>query len=136
MADDLTTLSDKITATEKELEAVKGKISVVERGDDDLAKAHGYSTRIAALESLRAEKIALQNEKVALQNEKVELLKKENLLRQQQQHQSGAGTSMLSVRQEDVILPGQRSCCIHQQTLQLLECVSSHATLHSCGLCC
>jgi hypothetical protein len=135
MADDLTTLSDKITATEKELEAVKGKISVVERGDDDLAKAHGYSTRIAALESLRAEKVALQNEKVALQNEKVELLKKENLLRQQQQ-QSGAGTSMLPVRQEDVILPGQRSCCIHRQTLQLLECVLSHATLHSCGLCC
>jgi hypothetical protein len=102
MADDLTTLSDKITATEKELEAVKGKISVVERGDDDLAKALGYSTRIAALESLRAEK--------------VELLKKENLLRQQQQ-QSGAGTSMLPVRQEVMMFPGQWSCFMHQQTL-------------------
>jgi hypothetical protein len=129
MADDPTTLSVKITATEKELEATKGNISVIEGGGDDLAREHGYSTRITALESLRAEKIALQNEKV-------ELLKKENLLRQQQQQQSGAGMSMLPVRQEDVILPGQRSCCLHQQTLQFSECVLSHATLHSCGLCC
>jgi hypothetical protein len=110
MADDPTTLSAKITATEKELEAVKGKISVIEGGGDDLAKEHGYSTRITALESLRAEKIALRNEKV-------ELLKKENLLRQQQQQQSGTGTSMLPVRQEAVMFPRQRSCCIHQQTL-------------------
>jgi hypothetical protein len=43
---------------------------------------------------------------------------------------------MLLVREEDVILPGQRSCCIHEQTLQSAEWVLSHATLHSCGWCC
>jgi hypothetical protein len=94
MADELTPLSAKISATEQELQALKGNISVIERGGDDLAKEHGYSTRIAALENLRAEK--------------VELLKKENLLRQQQQQQqqqqSGAGTSMLPVRSGLVLM--------------------------------
>jgi hypothetical protein len=93
-----------IKATKEELQAVKGKIDDIEGGDDDLAKQHGYSTRNAALESLRAGEQCLRAEKV-------ELRKKENLLLQQQQ-QSGAGTSMLPLRQEAVLIPCQRSCCM------------------------
>ena len=101
MADDLTSLTAKIVAIEVEVQVVKDKIGAIEaKDDDDLAKQHGYSTRIAALTSLRDEKVSLQNEKVSLQNEKVELLKKENFLLQQQQQQSGTGALMLPVRQE------------------------------------
>jgi hypothetical protein len=88
MADELTTLLTKITATETELQAVKGKISVIEGGGDDLAKEHGYSTRIAALENLRTEKVALINKEVELRKD----------LRSAKEQQSGAGTSMVPVR--------------------------------------
>jgi hypothetical protein len=149
MADDLATLSTKINTTEEKIEKLERHIANNDFAGtpfDDRAEAK------AALKDLRAKEAALQNEKVALQNKKVELLKKENLLLKvalqnekvellkkenlllQQQQQSGAGTSMLPMRQEDVISPSQKSCCIHEQTWWRLENALLHATLHSCGL--
>jgi hypothetical protein len=123
-----------IKATKEELQAVKRKIGGIEGGDDDLAKEHGYSTRSAALESLRAKEAALQNKEVALQNKEVELLKRGNLLLQQQQ-QSGAGTSMLPVRLALVIFLFQRSCCMLANPVAFRVCLVACAfDPHSCGL--
>jgi hypothetical protein len=81
------------------VEAKLAKLETAISTDDDAAtKALGYgdlNQAKAALPRLEERLNLLQNEKVALLNEKVELLKKENLLLQQQQQQSGAGKSML-----------------------------------------
>jgi hypothetical protein len=106
-------LTNDIKATKEELQAVKRKIGIIEGGGDGLAKEHGYSTRITALESLRAEKVELDKRLTTYEIRFTALT--------QQQQQSGAGTSMLPVRQELVMFPCQSSCCIHQQTLQLSE---------------
>jgi hypothetical protein len=128
MADDPTALSAKIAATDKELEAVKGKISVIEGGGDDLAKEHGYSTRITALESLRVEKVELDKRLTTYEIRLTALT--------QQQQQSGAGTSMLPVRQEFVVFRCQSSCCMHQQILQLWKCVLFFHALSAAACCC
>jgi hypothetical protein len=86
MADELATLSAKITATEEELQEVKADIKAIRTGDDATVKALDFDSRDEGLKHLRAKEIALQNEQVELQ-------KKENLLIEKQQ--SGAGTSML-----------------------------------------
>jgi acyl-CoA synthetase (AMP-forming)/AMP-acid ligase II len=104
MGDELTTLADKIKKTEEELLEVKADIKAIRTGDDAAVKALDFGSRDEGLKHLRAKEIALQNEKVELQ-------KKENLLIEQQQ--SGAGTSMVPVRQGAVMFPCQRSCCIH-----------------------
>jgi CHASE3 domain sensor protein len=107
MGDELATLADKIKKTEEKVEKLEDHIDTIRTGDDAAAEALVKKLRFkdgdTALEDLRAEKARLENEKV-------ELLKKENLLRQQQhQQQSGVGTSMLPVRHEAVMFLCQRS---------------------------
>jgi hypothetical protein len=95
MGDELATLATKIQTTEEKIEKLERHIvnnDFAGTPYDDRAEAK------AALKALTAEKAALQNKEVALQNEKVELIRKENLLLQQQQ--SGAGTSMPPVLHE------------------------------------
>jgi prefoldin subunit 5 len=98
MADELATLASKIKKIEEKVETLEDHIDTIRSGEDAAVEALVKKLRFKdgdeALDSLRAEKVALQNEKVALQNKEVELLKKENLLLQQQQ-QASAGTSML-----------------------------------------
>jgi CHASE3 domain sensor protein len=111
MGDELTTLVDKIKKVEEKVEKLEHHIDTIRRGDDAAVEALVKKLRFKdgdeALDSLRAEKVALQNEKV-------ELLKEKNLVRQQQQQQqqAGAGTSMLPVRLALVIFLLQRSCCM------------------------
>jgi uncharacterized protein YdcH (DUF465 family) len=92
MADALATLASKIMKIEEKVETLEDHIDTIRTSEDAVVEALVKKLRFKdgdeALDSLRAEKVALQNEKV-------ELLKKENLLRQQQQLQNGAGTSML-----------------------------------------
>jgi hypothetical protein len=63
-----------------------------------------------------------------LQDKEVELLKTKNFLLQQQQ--SGAGMSMLPVRQEVVMFPYQRSRCM------LANIAAFRLRLGLCWLCC
>jgi chromosome segregation ATPase len=92
MADELATLASKIKKIEEKVETLEDHIDTIRTGEDAaveaLVKMLRFKDGDEALDSLRAEKVALQNEKV-------ELLKEKNLLRQQQQLQNGAGTSML-----------------------------------------
>jgi hypothetical protein len=137
MGDELTTVADKIKKIEEKVEKLEQHINTITTGEDAAVEALVKKLRFRhgdeALDSLRADKSVLQSEKAALQSEKVELLKKENLLLQQQQ--SGAGTSMLPVLQEFVVFPCQISRCIHQQVLQLSEVrVCCVGVLHSYGL--
>jgi chromosome segregation ATPase len=130
MGDELATVAIKILNIEDKIEKLEHEIANLNKrlDENDFTGTVRYSSQEkveAALKDLKAGKAALQNEKAALQNEKaalqhkevalqnkeVELLKKENLLLQQQQ-QSGAGASMLPLRQEAVLIPCQRSCCM------------------------
>jgi septal ring factor EnvC (AmiA/AmiB activator) len=133
-ANDMADVSTDITYTKTELHDVKQEIAKLNKrlDENDFTERGRYSSQEkveAVLQDLRGKETQLNNQLQTLYDTR-------KIALAQQQQQSGAGTSMLPVRQEDVILPGQTSCCIHQQTLQLSECVLSHATLHSCGLCC
>jgi predicted nuclease with TOPRIM domain len=99
MADELAMqkLADNITSTEEELEEVKDVIKTIRTGERSQARTH--------LQRLETEKEQLRA--LLLQYEI-------RLNAQQQQQQSGAGTSMLPVRQEAAC---QMSCCIHLQSL-------------------
>jgi predicted nucleic acid-binding Zn-ribbon protein len=129
MADDL---AIDIRDTKERIKKLEQHIDTIRTGSDAAVKALGYGSRAVAdatLNDLTAEK--------AQKNEQLQTLYDTRRAAQtQQQQQSGAGTSMQPVRQELVIFPCQSSYCMHQQTLQFSECVLSHATLHSCGLCC
>jgi hypothetical protein len=94
MPDDLAT---DIRDTKKKIEKLEEDIENLRTGGDDLAKEHGYSTRITALESLRAEKLELDKRLTTYEKQKLAAL----TLQQQQ----SAGTSMLPVRQDLVRLP-------------------------------
>jgi hypothetical protein len=122
MSADLATLASKIDKAEKEVQELK---DAIRKGDDAALKALGFTTRDKAADA------------VARLEERLNTYEKQKLavLTQQQQQQSGAGTSMLPVRQEYVMLPGQRSCCIHQQTLQLWECVLLFHALSAAACC-
>jgi hypothetical protein len=96
MGDELATLADKISKIEQKIEKLEQHIA-----NNDFA-CTPYDDRAEA--------------KAALKDlTKLLILDKEEKARLQQQ--SGAGTSMLPVRQEDVIFSSQKSCCIHEQTL-------------------
>ena len=95
MADELATLATKITGTEEELQEVKTEIKTIRTGDAAAIKALGYGSRAAADAALPR----LQTEKEQL-NERLNTYEKQKLTAlTQQQQQSGAGTSMLPVRQ-------------------------------------
>eukprot|EP00953_Heterococcus_sp_UTEX-ZZ885_P004934 3142-Heterococcus_DN1.PRE.1 len=79
----------KISKTEKEVQELE---DAIKKGDVAALQALGYDSREEAKAAL-----------VRLEERSNELLKKENLLRQEQQQQSGAGTSMLPVRREAVL---------------------------------
>jgi hypothetical protein len=120
MGDELVTLADKIKKTEEKIEKLEKHIDTIRTGDDDAVQALVKQLRFKdddeALESLRAKEAEL--------NERLNTYEKQKLATlTQQQQQSSAGTSMLPVRQELVMCPGQRSCLVHQQALQLSECV-------------
>jgi hypothetical protein len=132
MGDELAALATKIQTAEEKIEKLERHIvnnDFAGTPYDDRAEAK------AALKALTAEKAALQNEKAALQNEKVELLKKENLLLQQQQ-QSGAGTSMLPVRLALVIFLLQRSCCMLANLVAFRVCLFACASARTAVACC
>jgi hypothetical protein len=126
MADELTSLSAKITATEKELEDVKDAIKTITTGVDAaveaLVKKLRFKDSDEALQSLRAEKARLEERSN-------ELLKTKNLLLQQQQ-QSGAGTSMLPVRPALVIFLVQRSYCMLANIVAFRVRVGLHALMN------
>jgi hypothetical protein len=125
MGDESATLAIKIQTTEEKIEKLERHVvnnDFAGTPYDDRAEAKAALKALTAEKvALQNEKVALQNEKVALQNEKVELLKKENLLLQQQQ-QTGAGTSMLPVRLALVIFLLQRSCCMLANLVAFREC--------------
>jgi predicted RNase H-like nuclease (RuvC/YqgF family) len=147
MADELANLATKIINTEDKIEKLEHEITNLNKrlDENDFTGTVRYSSQEkveAALKDLTAkevalqnEKVALQNEKVALQNEKVELLKKENLLLQQQQ-QSGAGTSMLPVRLALVIFLLQRSCCMLANLVAFRVCLFACASARTAVACC
>jgi hypothetical protein len=107
MADDLAT---DIRDTKVELQEVKAAIKTITTGDDAAVEALVKKLRFkdcdAALEDLRPKEARL---------EKLLILDKEEKARLQQQ--SGAGTSMLPVRQDVVMFPCRRLCCMPQQSL-------------------
>jgi chromosome segregation ATPase len=114
MADDLAT---DISKTKERIEELEDCIDTIRRGNDAAVSALGYGSRDEA----KADLPALTAEKAQL-NERLNTYEKQKLaILTQQQQQSGAGTSMLPVRQEVVMFPCQSSCCMHQQTLQLSE---------------
>jgi predicted RNase H-like nuclease (RuvC/YqgF family) len=80
-------LESDIKKTKEKIEKLETEIDTIRKGDDDTAKEQGYSTRIAALEALRAKEIELLKVLAAYENQKLTL----------QQQQSGAGASMLLV---------------------------------------
>jgi hypothetical protein len=93
-----------------ELAKLADKIKTILSGDDDavktLVKKLLYKDGDVALKALMGTEERL---------EKLLMLYIEDKARLQQQ--SIAGMSMLPVRQEAVVFPWQKSCCIHQQTL-------------------
>jgi hypothetical protein len=153
MGDELATLAIKILNIQDKIEKLEHEITNLNKriDENDFTGTVRYSSQEkveAALKDLTAEKAALQNEKAALQNEKaalqnekaalqnekVELLKRENILLQQQQ-QSVAGTSMLPVRLALVIFLFQRSCCMLANPVAFRVCLVACAfDPHSCGL--
>jgi hypothetical protein len=112
MGDELATLATKIQTAEEKIEKLEQHIV-----NNDFAGTP-YDDRAEAKAALKA----LTAEKAALQNKEVELLKKENLLLQQQQ-QSGAGMSMLPARPALVIFLPQRSCCMLANLVAFRVCL-------------
>jgi uncharacterized protein (UPF0335 family) len=119
MADEVATLATTIKTKEEKVERLEERIDTIRTGADAAVMALGYGSRDEA----KAHLVRLETEKEQLNDQLKTLYDTRKIALTQQQQQSGVGTSMLPVRPEDVIFPGQRSCCIHQQTLQLSECV-------------
>jgi hypothetical protein len=125
MADELAQLANAIKENEEERKEVRAAIKIIRRGDDAAVKALGYGSRDEAREHL-----APLEAKEARLDGQLKSLYDTRLAAQQQQ--SGAGTSMLPVRQELVMFPCQSSCRMHQHTLQLSECVSVCERFQTC----
>ena len=134
MADELANLAIKIVNTEDKIEKLEHEITNLNKrlDENDFTGTVRYSSQ----EKVEAALKDLTAKEAALQNEKVELLKKENILLQQQlQQQSGAGTSMLPVRLALVIFLFQRSCCMLANPVAFRVCLVACAfDPHSCGL--
>jgi DNA repair exonuclease SbcCD ATPase subunit len=95
-------LDDKINTVEEKLKNVETEIDNLNKrlkADEFVPDQHYPSVEKlqSKIERLEAKEVALQNEKVALQNKEVELLREKNIHLEQQQ-QSGAGTSMLCIK--------------------------------------
>jgi hypothetical protein len=101
MADELPTLATTIKTIEEKIEKLEQHIV-----KNDFAGTP-YDDRAEAKAALTQLNNQLQT---LYDTRKIALTK-------QQQQQSGAGTSMLPVRQELVMFRCQSSCCMHQQTL-------------------
>jgi hypothetical protein len=114
MGDELDALISRINTTEDEVDEVKAAIKTITTGEDAdveaLIKKLEFDSRKEAMKALRAKEERLEKLLLRYLDERARL-----------QQQSGAGTSMLPVRQELVMFPCQSSCCMHQHTLQLLE---------------
>jgi uncharacterized protein (UPF0335 family) len=88
-------LERKIAETEQELREVKQEIKDLNKRLN--ADMFTPDQHYPSVEKVQSKIERLEHEKVALQNEKVELLREKNIHLEQQQ-QSGAGTSMLCVK--------------------------------------
>jgi hypothetical protein len=104
----LARLADSIKENEDELKKVRAAIETIRTSDD---AAVDVLVKQLDCDSLEEARKGLKAKEERIEKLLILYLDKEEKARLQQQ--SGAGTSMLPARQEDVILPGQRSCCIH-----------------------
>jgi hypothetical protein len=104
MGDELATLADKIKKTEEKVEKLEEHIDTIRTGDDAAVEALGYGSRVEAKAALPRLEIKEADFRRLL------ILDKEEKARLQQQ--SGAGTSMLPVRQELALCTAQGSCCL------------------------
>jgi DNA repair exonuclease SbcCD ATPase subunit len=114
MGDELATLAEKIKKTEVKVEKIEKHIA-----NNDFAGTP-YDDRAEAKAALKDLEADLRAQEADLR--RLLILDKEKEARLQQQ--SGAGTAMLPVHQELVKFPCQSSCCMHQQTLWLSDCMS------------
>jgi chromosome segregation ATPase len=124
MADELSTLATlatEITNTEGKIAPLEQEITKLNKrlDENDFTERGRYSSQ----KKVEAALLELKTEKAQLNNQLQTLFDTRKIALAQQQQQSGAGTSMLPVRQELVMFRCQSSCCMHQHTLQLSECV-------------